>query len=97
MSTLAGLALLALMAVLALRADRRLAPGRPTLPMTFAPDGSVLMRAPRRVALGVLPALAAAGFAALSLVAPGSPVALVPVLSLLAGQVFYHRLAGRAA
>jgi len=95
--TLTGLAVLCLMAVLALRADRRLDPGRVTLPMNFAPDGTVLWRAPRRVALWFMPVLGLIVFVPLTLFAPGTPGALIAAMALLSGQMVYHWLIGRAA
>ena len=65
--TLVGLAVLGLMMVLALRADRRLAPGRAMLPMNFAPDGTVIRHAPRRIALWFMPALGVVVFVPLAL------------------------------
>jgi hypothetical protein len=85
------------MAVLALRADLRLAPGRAMLPMNFAPDGTVLWQAPRRVALWFMPVLGVIVFVPLTLFAPGTPGALIAVTALLSGQVFYHWLIGRTA
>ncbi len=95
--TLVGLAVLCLMAVLALRADRRLDRDRATIPMNFAPDGTVLWRAPRRVALWFMPVLGVIVFVPLTLFAPGTPGALIAATALLSGQVFYHWLIGRAA
>jgi hypothetical protein len=95
--TLVGLAVLCLMAVLALRADRRLDRDLATIPMNFAPDGTVLWRAPRRVALWFMPVLGVIVFVPLTLFAPGTPGALIAATALLSGQVFYHWLIGRAA
>ncbi|KPQ14071.1 MAG: hypothetical protein HLUCCO18_16145 [Rhodobacteraceae bacterium HLUCCO18] len=85
------------MMVLALRADRRLAPGRAMLPMNFAPDGTVIRHAPRRIALWFMPALGVVVFVPLALFAPGTPGALIAATALLSGQLFFHWLIGRTA
>jgi len=95
--TLVGLAVLGLMMVLALRADRRFAPGRAMLPMNFAPDGTVIRHAPRRIALWFMPALGVVVFVPLALFAPGTPGALIAATALLSGQLFFHWLIGRTA
>jgi hypothetical protein len=81
-----GIATLVVMSLIAVRADRRLAPGAAYLPMNFAPDGTALRRAPRRVALWFMPGLA-----------PDTLGAAIAGLSLLGGQAFYHWLIGRTA
>lgn len=90
-----GAGVLAAMVVLALRADARFA-AHDRLPMQFAPDLSAGWTAPRAVALGFLPGLAAAILLALALFAPDPPGAAIAGGSLLAGQVFYHWLLARS-
>jgi hypothetical protein len=92
-----GFATVVLMSLLAVRADSRLAPGLASLPMNFAPDGTVLWRAPRRVALWFMPGLAALVFLLLELLAPDRLGAMIAALSFLGGQIFYHWLIGRTA
>jgi hypothetical protein len=92
-----GIATGVAMSPLAVRADRSLAPGQASLPMNSAPDGSVLWRAPRRVALWVMPGLAAPVFLLLELLAPDPLGAAISALSLLGGQVVFPWLIGRTA
>ena len=97
MSLALGIATLVVMSLLAVRADRRLAPGEASLPMNFAPDGTVLWRAPRQVALWFMPGLAALVFLLLALFAPDPLGAAIAGLSFLVGQVFHHWLIARTA
>jgi hypothetical protein len=96
-SSAIGVATVVVMSVLALRADHRVAPGKASLPMSFAPDGTVLWRAPRRVALWFMPGLAALVFLLLDLLAPDRLGAVIAAFSFLGGQAFYHWLIGRTA
>lgn len=96
MSAAIGLVALVLMLIIARRADRHLAPGQSSLPMNFAPDGSVLWRAPRRVALGFMPMLGALIILPSVIFAPATAAAPIAGLALLGGQLFFHWLIGRA-